>query len=42
MGSMLNQGNGGTIKVFLKCENYQRMGAFKFRGGYNSLSNFNE
>lgn len=25
-------------KVFLKCENYQRMGAFKFRGGFNSLS----
>lgn len=24
-------------QVFFKCENYQRMGAFKFRGAYNSL-----
>ena len=26
--------------VFFKCENYQRMGAFKFRGAYNALSQF--
>ena len=25
-------------QVFFKCENEQRMGAFKFRGGYNALS----
>lgn len=25
-------------RVFLKCENFQRMGAFKFRGAYNALS----
>ncbi len=25
-------------KVFLKCENYQRMGAFKFRGAFNAMS----
>jgi threo-3-hydroxy-L-aspartate ammonia-lyase len=25
-------------KVFLKCENFQRVGAFKFRGAYNALS----
>lgn len=25
-------------RVFLKCENLQRAGAFKFRGGYNALS----
>ena len=25
-------------EVFLKCENFQRMGAFKFRGAYNALS----
>lgn len=25
-------------QVFFKCENYQRIGAFKFRGGYNALS----
>src|SRR5919206_495415 len=24
--------------VFFKCENLQRVGAFKFRGGYNALS----
>ena len=24
--------------VFFKCENYQRVGAFKFRGAYNHLS----
>jgi len=27
-------------QVFFKCENLQRMGAFKFRGGYNALSKF--
>jgi threonine dehydratase len=27
--------------VFFKCENLQRMGAFKFRGAYNALSRFN-
>jgi threonine dehydratase len=27
-------------EVFFKCENFQRMGAFKFRGAYNALSNF--
>jgi threonine dehydratase len=26
-------------RVFFKCENLQRMGAFKFRGAYNALSN---
>jgi threo-3-hydroxy-L-aspartate ammonia-lyase len=26
--------------LFFKCENLQRMGAFKFRGGYNALSQF--
>jgi len=25
-------------EVFLKCENFQRMGAFKFRGAYNAMS----
>ncbi|OGA68912.1 MAG: pyridoxal-5'-phosphate-dependent protein [Betaproteobacteria bacterium RIFCSPLOWO2_12_FULL_68_20] len=25
-------------KVFFKCENFQRMGAFKFRGAYNALA----
>jgi threo-3-hydroxy-L-aspartate ammonia-lyase len=26
--------------LFFKCENYQRMGAFKFRGSYNALAQF--
>jgi len=25
-------------RVFFKCENFQRMGAFKFRGGYNAIA----
>ena len=29
-------------QVFFKCENFQRMGAFKFRGAYNALSNLND
>jgi threonine dehydratase len=27
-------------EVFFKCENLQRMGAFKFRGAFNALSKF--
>jgi threonine dehydratase len=27
-------------EVFFKCENFQRMGAFKFRGAFNALSKF--
>ena len=27
-------------KVHFKCENFQRMGAFKFRGAYNALARF--
>ncbi|MDB5870611.1 MAG: Pyridoxal-5-phosphate-dependent enzyme beta subunit [Ramlibacter sp.] len=29
-----------NAEVFFKCENLQRMGAFKFRGAYNALSQF--
>ncbi len=29
-------------RVFFKCENLQRMGAFKFRGAFNALSRFSE
>ena len=32
----LNQLTGAEI--YLKCENFQRMGAFKFRGAYNAMS----
>lgn len=28
-------------EVFFKCENLQRMGAFKFRGAFNALAKFN-
>ncbi len=29
-------------EVFFKCENFQRVGAFKFRGAINALLQFNE
>lgn len=29
-----------SAQLFLKCENYQRMGAFKFRGAMNALQQF--
>ncbi len=29
-------------KVFLKCENFQRMGAFKFRGAFNAISQLSD
>lgn len=32
----LNRRTG--CEVFLKCENFQRVGAFKFRGAYNAIS----
>ncbi len=35
----LNQRVGA--KVFLKCENFQRVGAFKFRGAYNAICQLN-
>jgi threonine dehydratase len=33
---MLNESVG--MEVFLKCENFQRVGAFKFRGAFNTIS----
>ena len=36
----LNQMVGA--EVFLKCENFQRVGAFKFRGAYNALSRLSD
>lgn len=33
-----NESLGASL--YFKCENYQRMGAFKFRGAYNALSQF--
>ena len=29
-------------EVYLKCENFQRMGAFKFRGAFNAMSRLSE
>jgi threo-3-hydroxy-L-aspartate ammonia-lyase len=29
-------------EVFFKCENFQRVGAFKFRGAFNALAQFDE
>ncbi len=36
----LNEATGST--VFLKCENFQRGGAFKFRGAFNAISRLSE
>ncbi len=36
----LDERVGGS--VFLKCENLQRVGAFKFRGAYNAISQLDE
>ena len=33
---------GPPPQVFFKCENFQRMGAFKFRGAYNAISRLSE
>jgi len=30
-----------SAKLFFKCENFQRVGAFKFRGAYNAISKLN-
>ena len=31
-----------NAEVFLKCESFQKVGAFKFRGAYNAVSRLNE
>ncbi len=36
--STADRATGATL--FFKCENFQRMGAFKFRGAYNALAQF--
>ena len=30
------------VEVYLKCENFQRMGAFKFRGAFNAMSRLSD
>ncbi len=37
---LLNERTGA--RVYLKCENFQRMGAFKFRGAYNRIVQLGE
>lgn len=37
---LVNERTG--YEVYFKCENLQRVGAFKFRGAYNALSRLNE
>lgn len=37
---ILNEKAG--CEVYLKCENFQRVGAFKFRGAYNAVSQLND
>ena len=34
--------SGAAHELFFKCENFQRMGAFKFRGAFNSIAQFSE
>ncbi len=34
--------NLAGAKLFFKCENFQRMGAFKFRGAYNAIARFSD
>ena len=29
-------------ELYLKCENFQRIGAFKFRGAYNAISKLDD
>lgn len=31
-----------SAELFFKCENYQRMGAFKFRGAFNAIARFTD
>ena len=39
LGARLNNGQGGKLEVFFKCENMQKCGSFKSRGAYNAISN---
>ena len=36
----LNQESGADL--YFKCENFQKIGAFKFRGGWNTISSLSE
>lgn len=42
LGAKLNNGKGGKIEVFFKCENLQKCGSFKSRGAYNAISRLSD
>ena len=42
MTSRAVEERAGGGRVFFKCENFQRMGAFKFRGAYNAMSRLSD
>lgn len=41
LNERLAQPGSAAPQVYFKCENFQRMGAFKFRGAYNAISLLN-
>ena len=42
LGAKLNNGKGGKLEVFFKCENMQKCGSFKSRGAYNAISRLSD
>ena len=42
LGAKMNDGKGGKIEVFFKCENLQKCGSFKSRGAYNAISRLSD
>ena len=42
LGAKMNNGKGGKIEVFFKCENLQKCGSFKSRGAYNAISRLSD
>lgn len=42
LGAKLNNGKGGKLEVFFKCENLQKCGSFKSRGAYNAISRLSD
>ena len=39
---LVSERAGAPIEVFFKCENLQRVGAFKFRGAYNAVARLSD
>ena len=42
LDAMVSDASGTATRVHLKCENFQRVGAFKFRGAYHALSRLDD